>query len=252
MDIKGKTILVTGAGRGLGQSMAVALAHHGAHMAIVDLTQEKLVETARLCAGSVFPVRCYGADVSSEQDVIALFDQVAEDFGGIDAVINNAGMNADALLVKRGDGLIAKMSLADFNKVVAVDLVGVFLCGREAAARMMAAENDGVIINISSISHVGNIGQGNYAAAKAGVLALTVTWAQELARYGIRVAAIAPGFSETQMVSSMKPELQEKFRQRVPLRRFGRPEEIAHAAIFILQNDYFNGRALEIDGGLRL
>lgn len=252
MDIKGKTILVTGAGRGLGQSMAIALAHQGAHLAIVDLTPEKLEETAQLCAGAMFPVRCYGADVARESDVIALFEQVMEDFGAIDALINNAGMNADALLVKPRNGLIEKMSLEDFSKVVAVDLVGVFLCGREVAARMIANENEGVIINISSVSQVGNIGQGNYAAAKAGVLALTVTWAQELARYGIRVAAIAPGFSETHMVGSMKPEMQEKFRQRVPLRRFGRPEEIAHAAVFILQNDYFNGRALELDGGLRL
>jgi 3-oxoacyl-[acyl-carrier protein] reductase len=109
-----------------------------------------------------------------------------------------------------------------------------------------------VIVNISSISRAGNIGQTNYAAAKAGVAAMTVTWAQELARYGIRVAGIAPGFSETRMVGHMKPALQEQFKRRIPLNRFGKPEEIADAVLFIFENDYYNGRILEVDGGLRL
>ncbi len=195
---------------------------------------------------------CYGADVSNEADVIELFDDVMRDAGRVDALINNAGMNADALLVKPTAAGIHKMALQEFCKVLWVDLVGVFLCGREAAARMVEAANPGVIINISSISKAGNIGQSNYAAAKAGVCALTVTWSQELARYGIRVACIAPGFSATPMVESMRQQLQEKIRQRIPLQRFGLPDEIAHAALFVLQNDYFNGRTLEIDGGLRL
>ena len=248
MNIQGKNIVITGAGRGLGQSMAVMLSKQGARLALVDLELASLDDTARRCGAA----RCYAANVADEAAVIQLFESVQSDCGSIDALINNAGTNADALLVKRHDGTIQKMSLQDFNKVVAVDLAGVFLCGREAAAHMVANENAGVIINISSISQAGNVGQSNYAAAKAGVTALTVTWAQELARHGIRVAAIAPGFSETQMVASMKPEMQEKFRQRVPLRRFARPEEIAHAALFILENDYFNGRVLELDGGLRL
>ena len=252
MQIQGKNIVITGAGRGLGQSMAVMFAKHGARLALVDLTPGQLQDTAQRCASAGAMVRCYGANVAVEADVVRLFDQVAQECGAIDALVNNAGTNADALLVRRRDCAIETMSLEDFNKVVAVDLTGVFLCGREAAARMLASKREGVILNISSISQAGNIGQSNYAAAKAGVSALTVTWAQELARHGIRVAAIAPGFSETQMVASMKPEMQDKFRQRVPLHRFARPEEIAHAALFILENDYFNGRVLELDGGLRL
>lgn len=252
MDIKGKTIVITGAGRGLGQSMAVTLARQGAHLALADLAQDRLADTASECRALEVQVACYAADVSNEPNVMAMFDAMVRDFGRVDALINNAGMNADGLLVKRRDGAIQKMPLDDFVKVVAVDLIGVFLCGREAAARMIEGENEGVIINISSISQAGNIGQSNYAAAKAGVSAMTVTWAQELARYGIRVAAIAPGFSEAQMVSSMKEEIQDKFKQRVPLRRFARQEEIAHAALFVLQNDYYNGRTLEVDGGLRM
>lgn len=252
MDIVGKTIVISGAGRGLGQSMAVMLAQQGARLALVDLTPDRLQDTVRQCSAFAAPLHCYGADVANEAQVIKLFDDVMRDCARVDALINNAGMNADALLVKRTDTGLLKMPLADFCQVLRVDLVGVFLCGREAAAKMISAANGGVIINISSISRAGNIGQSNYAAAKAGVCAMTVTWAQELARYGIRVAAIAPGFSETPMVGSMKPQVQEKIRQRIPLQRFALPEEIAHAALFILQNEYVNGRTLEIDGGLRL
>ena len=252
MNVDGKTIAITGAARGLGRSMAVTLARQGAHLALVDLSRDSLAESERECSQWEVPVHCYGADVSSEPDVIKLFDDIVRDCGRVDGLVNNAGMNADGLLVKPVDGALQTMPLADFCKVLWVDLVGVFLCGREAAARMITAQNGGVIVNISSISRAGNIGQSNYAAAKAGVCALTVTWAQELARHRIRVAAIAPGFSETQMVGSMKPEIQEKFRKRIPAQRFARPDEIAHAVLFALQNDYFNGRTLEIDGGLRL
>ena len=144
------------------------------------------------------------------------------------------------------------MSVAQFNEVIAVDLVGVFLCAREAAIRMVEGGDGGVIINISSISRAGNIGQTNYSAAKAGVAAMTVTWAKELARYKIRVAGIAPGFSETRMVASIPPKVRDKIVSGIPLRRFAAPEEIARAALFILQNDYYDGRILEVDGGLRL
>jgi len=112
--------------------------------------------------------------------------------------------------------------------------------------------NEGVIINISSISRAGNVGQTNYSAAKAGVAAMTVTWAKELARYNIRVASIAPGFCATRMVSAMPSEIQNRITSTIPARRFGQADEIAGASLFIVQNDYFNGRVLEVDGGLRL
>jgi 3-oxoacyl-[acyl-carrier protein] reductase len=144
------------------------------------------------------------------------------------------------------------MSVTEFHRVIAIDLRGVFLCGREAVVQMIESGHGGVIINISSISRAGNVGQTNYAAAKAGVAAMTVTWAKELARYQIRVAGIAPGFADTRMVAGIPPKVKDKIVSTIPLRRFARPEEIARAALFILQNDYYDGRILEIDGGLRL
>ena len=147
----------------------------------------------------------------SENDVVNVFDRVVGDFGRLDAAIANAGILRDGLLIKAKDGEITgKMSLAQWQAVIDVNLTGVFLCGREAAERMVRAGNGGCIINISSISREGNFGQSNYSAAKAGVAALTVVWAKELARHGIRVNAIAPGFVKTEMVASMKPEMLEK------------------------------------------
>lgn len=252
MDVANKTIVITGASQGLGKSMALMLARRGAKLVLADINKDKLRDTERLCKEAGAEAHGYAVNVTDEAAVEELFNQAARDCGSIDGLINNAGTNADALLVKKTDTGIQKMSLSDFNKVVAVDLTGVFLCGREAAAHMIAENHGGVIINISSIVHQGNFGQTNYAAAKAGVSSMTVTWAQELARYGIRVAGIAPGFSDTQMVAGMRPELQENARKRIPLRRFAKPEEIAHAALFIFENDYFNGRILEVDGGLRV
>ena len=253
MDLQGKVIVITGAAQGLGQKMAEIIAGQGAKLALVDLDHAKLQETVRLCAKSGGKVKDYPADVTDEPAVEALFSSVHKDFGSVDGLINNAGITSDALLVKAADGKVQrKMSLTDFHRVIAVDLRGVFLCAREAAVHMIESGRDGVIINISSISRAGNVGQTNYAAAKAGVGAMTVTWAKELARYHIRVAGIAPGFSETRMVATIPPKVKDKIVSTIPLRRFARPEEIARAALFILQNDYYDGRILEIDGGLRL
>jgi 3-oxoacyl-[acyl-carrier protein] reductase len=157
------------------------------------------------------------------------------------------------LLIKVKDGVVTdRMSLRQWQAVVDVNLTGVFLCGREAAAHMVKFGHGGVIINISSISRHGNAGQTNYAATKAGVAAMTVVWAKELARYGIRSGAIAPGFTNTDILSSMRPEVLQKVIAPVPLRRLGDPAEIAHAALFIVENDFFTGRCIDLDGGLRL
>ena len=253
MDLKGKTIVVTGAARGLGQKMAEAVARQGANLALVDLDESELQKTAGLCTDAGGKAKLYGANVAEEATVETLFANVRKDFGSIDGLINNAGTNRDALLVKVKDGKVGgKMSLADFNTVIAVDLAGVFLCGREAAVHMIEGGRGGVIINISSISRAGNIGQTNYSAAKAGVAAMTVTWAKELARYKIWVAGIAPGFCDTRMVAKMPPKILDKIISTIPLRRLAEPEEIARTALFILQNDFYDGRVLEIDGGLRL
>lgn len=253
MELKGKTIVVTGGGQGLGRSMAVELAKEGANLALIDLNEEPLAESVRLCKEAGGDARSYMANVAKEEDVIAAFDAIEADFGEVHGLINNAGILRDGLLVKVKDGAIDKrMSLAEWQAVIDVNLTGVFLCGREAATRMIQKNVAGCIINISSISKAGNMGQTNYSAAKAGVAAMATTWAKELARYGIRAAAIAPGFIATDMVASMKPEALEKMAAGIPLKRLGQPEEIAHTAKYILENDYLSGRVIEIDAGLRI
>ncbi|HEX9474015.1 MAG TPA: SDR family oxidoreductase [Steroidobacteraceae bacterium] len=253
MDLKGKTIAVTGAARGIGRALSEQFAACGAHLALIDLEADSLQDTLRACQGLGAQARAYGASVANEAQLLETFDRIVADFGRFDGIVNNAGILHDALLVKAKEGqVIGKMSLAQWQAVIDVNLTGVFLCGREAAERMVRLGNGGVIINISSISRAGNVGQSNYAAAKAGVASLVVVWARELARYGIRVGGIAPGFTHTPILDSMKPEILEKIAAPVPVGRLGRPEEIAHAARFIFENDFFTGRIIELDGGLRL
>ena len=252
MEIKGKTIVITGAARGLGAAMARRLAGAGAQLALCDLQRESLEGTAAKCREAGAEVHCYGANVSQEDDVIALMDAVATDCGSLDVLINNAGITRDGLMVKFKDGeLLGKMSLEDWQAVLDVNLTGTFLCAREAAVHMARFGAGGVIISISSLSRVGNFGQSNYSATKAGVAALTVLWARELARHGIRTAAIAPGLINTEMVAAMKPEARDRLAAMVPTKRLGEPDEVAHTVQFILENDYISGRVIDLDGGLR-
>ena len=253
MELRNKTVVITGAARGLGAAMARRLAPHGPTLALVDLKAEDLGTVAAACQQLGATVHGFGANVASEADVVRLFDGIVARCGAVHALVNNAGITRDALLVKFKDGKVeSKMTLAQWQSVIDVNLTGVFLCGREAAERMIVGGNPGVIINISSISRAGNAGQTNYAAAKAGVAAMAVTWARELARYGIRAASIAPGFINTEMVAGMKPEAREKLTSGIPLKRMGEPDEIAQTVEFILHNDYVSGRCFEIDGALRL
>jgi 3-oxoacyl-[acyl-carrier protein] reductase len=253
MDLNGKTIVITGAARGLGAAMAKRLARLKPVLALVDLKAADVADVATACEKLGATVHRYGANVAREADVVGLFDAVMKDCGAVHGLVNNAGITRDGLLVKFRDGAVqGKMSLEQWQQVIDVNLTGVFLCGREAAERMLRGGNPGVIINISSISRAGNMGQSNYSAAKAGVQAMAVTWAKELARHNIRVAAIAPGFIATEMVASMKPEARDKLTSGIPLQRMGAPDEIAQTVEFIFQNDYISGRCFDIDGALRL
>ena len=252
MQLKDKVIIITGGCQGLGRAMAEYLAAKGAKLALVDLNPEKLELAVTACQAHGVEARAYLCNVADEEQVTQTVAQVAEDFGAINGLINNAGILRDGLLLKVKDGVMTKMSLAQWQAVIDVNLTGVFLCTREVAAKMIELNTQGAIINISSISRAGNVGQTNYSAAKAGVAAATVTWAKELARYGIRVAGIAPGFIETEMTLGMKPEALEKMTAGIPLKRMGKVEEIAHSAAYILENDYYSGRILELDGGLRI
>jgi 3-oxoacyl-[acyl-carrier protein] reductase len=253
VDVRDKTLVVTGAGRGIGRALALHFARAGAQLALLDTNGEDLKETLRRCLEEGSSARSYLANVADERSVVTTFAQVAADFGRFDGLINNAGVLQDALLVKVKDGqVVAKMTLAQWQAVIDVNLTGVFLCAREAAEQMIRLRNGGVIVNISSISRAGNIGQTNYTAAKAGVAAMTVVWAKELARYNIRVGAVAPGFIRTPMVEAMKPEALAKMTAPIPLGRLGEPEEIAQAVEFIFESELFTGRCLEIDAGLRM
>ena len=167
-------------------------------------------------------------------------------------LVNNAGVLRDGLLVKAKDGVISKMSLDQFNLVMNVNVIGTFLCGREAAVKMIESGSQGVIINISSVARAGNIGQTNYSASKAAVATMATTWARELARYGIRAAAVAPGVVHTAMAEQMKPEAIERLEKMIPVGRMGETSEIAHAVKYIIESDYFTGRVLEVDGGIRM
>jgi 3-oxoacyl-[acyl-carrier protein] reductase len=187
---------------------------------------------------------CDVADEDSVKKMFAALDRV-------DVLVNNAGITRDGLFVRVKNGSRKTMSLEDFQSVLNVNLTGVFLCTREATV-MMAENGGGVIINISSICRTGNFGQTNYSASKAGVDAMTVTWSKELAKYKIRCAAIAPGYVNTEMVAAVNPEVLEKITSQVPLKRLGEMHEISQTVSFIIENDFVNGKILEIDGGLRI
>ncbi len=254
MKLQNKTIVITGGAQGLGLTMAINFAKCGANIALIDLNEEQLKESVQkvVAVGNKnIQVKYYLANVSKEVEVEQTFQQINTDFSGIDGLVNNAGILRDEIFVKAKDGVVSnKMSLENFQLVIDVNLTGVFLCGREAAVHMIEGAKEGVIINMSSIARGGNMGQTNYAAAKAGVVAMTTTWARELGRHGIRVGAIAPGVIRTAMTDAMKPEMRDRLEKMKPIGRLGEAEEIAHTAKYIFENEFFTGRVVEVDGGL--
>lgn len=253
MNTEGTIVAITGAGGGLGSAMAARLAARGAKLALLDYMTEPMEALKKELGLTDADCLVIGCDVTSEEAVDQAFAAINTHFGSIDVLVNNAGITRDALMIKVKDGeLVSRMTLENWNAVINVNLTGVFLCGRAAAEHMALADGPGLIINISSISYRGNMGQSNYSAAKAGVAAMTVTWAKELARYDIRVNAISPGFIGTEMVRAMKPEALAKLSAMIPAGRIGEPDEIAHTVQFVIENDFVNGRNMEIDGGMRL
>lgn len=254
MNVSDLRIIVTGGASGMGRHFTLELARAGAHVMAADVNDQGLAETvaaAEGLAGKVIPCK---ANVASESDVVAMVNSAVEQMGFVNGLVNNAGIFRDGLLVKQDKtGAITKMSLPQWQSVIDVDLTGPFLCTREVVAHMIEKGiKPGVIVNISSVSRHGNLGQSNYSAAKAGLVADTKVWAGELARYGIRVAAIAPGFIRTPILEGMRPEVLDKMTSGVPLRRVGEPQEIFLGVKFIVECDYFTGRVLDIDGGLTL
>ena len=253
MQLQNKLAVITGSGRGIGRAMALAFAAKKCNLMLLDLNEQDLDRTRSQCQEFGIEVATHRCNVTDEQAMVEALDRALSQFQRLDVMINNAASRVTALLVKVKDGAVTdRMSIDQWRSVLDVNLTGVFLGGREAAARMIQTGNGGVIINVSSISRAGNAGQTNYSAAKAGVDAMTVVWAKELARYGIRTGAIAPGFTRTEILDAMKPEMIERALAAAPLRRMAEPAEIAQAALFIAENDYFSGRVIEVDGAQRL
>lgn len=247
MEIAGRNVVVTGGARGMGKKFAVDFKNLGAKPYVVDVIQENL-DALRSETGIPGQI----VDVSSEKSVETFFERYVSEYGAPDVLINNAGITADALFIKQKGEEITKFPFSNWEKVLSVNLTGVFLCAREAAFHMVKHQIKGVIINISSISRGGNLGQTNYSASKSAIDAMTVTWAKELSRYKIRVGAIAPGYINTEMVAKIRPDVLEKVVENIPLGRLGEMEEISQTVQFIIKNDFFTGRIIEVDGGMRI
>jgi len=247
VEIKGRRIIITGGARGMGKQFAADLKKLGAYPYAVDIMKDNLEALQRETGveGAV-------VDVTSEKDVEAFFTDYTSKYGPPDVLVNNAGITADAIFVRKKGDVLRKFPFSSWDNVLKVNLTGVFLCGREAATQMVKHGVKGLIINISSISRAGNYGQTNYSASKAGVAAMTVTWAKELAPYGIRSAAIAPGYIRTEMTAKMGQKVIDEICAQIPAGRFGEMKEIMQAVKFVIECDFVNGRVIEVDGGHRI
>lgn len=248
MDLKDLKIIVTGGAQGMGAHFARQLFEGGARVAVGDVNEEGLAELPDGIARRRL-------DVSNEEDVASFVKWASEEMGGLNGLINNAGILRDGLLVRkdRKTGEISTLSTKHWDQVIAVNLTGATLMTREVVRTMVeAGTRPGVIVNLSSIARHGNRGQTNYVAAKAALAANTVTWAREFAPFGIRVGAIAPGMIETPMTASMNPKAREALIQMIPVGRTGQPEDVWKAVRFIIECDFFNGRTVDVDGGMAI
>ncbi len=252
MEIINKVVVITGGARGIGKQFAYDLSKKGAKVSICDVNIEELKNIKDDFQKENLNIDTYQVDVTDEKSVVNFFESVAGKYNGIDVSVNNAGITKDSLLIKKRENEILKFSFEDWQKVINVNLTGVFLCAREAAYQMVKFNKQGIIVSMSSISRYGNMGQTNYTATKAGVSAMTVTWAKELSKYGIRVVAIAPGYIETEMTGMISDNIKNKISNMIPLKRFGKKEEVSKTLQFIIENDYITGRTIEVDGGLRI
>lgn len=243
--VQGKNVLVTGASRGIGKSIALELASKGANVAVNYAGSEEraqaVVEEIEKLGVKSFKIQ---ADVSKEADVKAMIKEVINQFSGLDILVNNAGITKDNLLMR--------MKEVEFDQVIDINLKGVFLCTK-AVTRHMMKQRAGKIINVASIVGVsGNPGQANYVAAKAGVIGMTKSVAQELASRNIIVNAVAPGFISTDMTDALTQEQQEAILSRIPLAKLGTPEDVANVVRFLASDDanYITGQTIHIDGGM--
>jgi len=245
MQLKGKTAVVTGGSRGIGRSIALELAAKGANV-VVNYTSrcEAALSVVREIEELGVSGMAVKADVSKAKEVENLVNEVLNKFGSIDILINNAGITRDNLIIR--------MTEQEFDEVININLKGAFICTK-SVSRVMIKQKSGKIINVSSVvGIIGNSGQSNYAAAKAGLIGFTKSMAKELARRGINVNAVAPGFIQTDMTSVLSDKVKEELIESIPLKRIGKPEDVAKAVLFLASeySDYITGQVIHIDGGM--
>ena len=242
-SLKDRIAVVTGSGRGLGAAIALKLAQNGANVVINDINIENAQKTASEVEKLGRRTLVSQHDVSDYKSANALVDEIKSRFGKIDILVNNAGITRDSML--------HKLSEEKWDEVIRVNLKGPFNMGQACAKLMMEAKY-GKILNIASIAWLGNVGQTNYSASKAGVVGMTSTWALELARHNINVNAIAPGIIDSVLTQQIPAEIKEKFIARIPLKRIGEPKDIANLVAFLVSDDasYITGQCIQIDGGL--
>ena len=244
MRLEGKNVLITGAAQGIGKSIAVEMAKEGANIGVADInitTAESAAQEISAIGVKSTALQLNVADQSSVTDAVQAF---TKELGSLDVLVNNAGITRDTLLMR--------MKEEDWDTVLNINLKGTFLCTKEAV-KIMAKQRYGKIINISSVvAFIGNPGQANYSASKAGLIGLTRTTAREYAPRGIRVNAIAPGFIKTAMTDVLPDNVKDEMMKAIPLGQFGTPEDVAQAAIFLSspESDYLTGQVIHVNGGM--
>jgi len=246
MRLHNQVAIITGGANGIGYAAVERFAEEGAKVVLADYDEATGIDAASKLRDSGYDVTFIQVDVANRESVQRLIDITVETYGGIDILINNAGITRDAML--------AKMEPSNFQQVLDVNLTGVFNCTQSALPHLIS-KGKGKIINTSSVSGVyGNVGQTNYAASKAAVIGMTKSWAKELGRKGINVNAVAPGFTRTAMVEKMPENIIEQMKSIVALQRLGVPKDIANAYLFLAssESDYVNGHVLHVDGGIMM
>ncbi|MDV2582527.1 3-oxoacyl-ACP reductase FabG [Alkalibacillus haloalkaliphilus] len=244
--LDGRVAIITGGANGIGYAAANLFGEEGAKVVLADFDVETGKEKAQQLQNEGFDVMFVQVNVADRISVDHMIEQVIKQYGKIDILVNNAGITRDAML--------SKMSVEDFQQVIDVNLTGVFHC-TQAALPYLLEQGKGKVINTSSVSGTyGNVGQTNYAAAKAGLIGMTKTWAKELGRKQINVNAVAPGFTETSMVESVPEHIIEGLKKQVPMGRLGQPEDIAKAYLYLASDDsdYVNGQVINVDGAIMM
>ncbi|MDD5013893.1 MAG: 3-oxoacyl-[acyl-carrier-protein] reductase [Atribacterota bacterium] len=246
MGLSGKVALITGSARGIGKAIALELANHGANIVINDILpkieMDKTLEEVKQIGNKVLGIR---ADITSFDEVENMVKEIVNQFGKIDILVNNAGITRDSLLIR--------MKEEDWDAVIRINLKGTFNCSKAVAKYMMRQKSNDKIVNIASvIGLVGNIGQANYSASKAGIIGLTKSMAKEFALRNINVNAIAPGFIETDMTKKLSEKIRKDLQQQIPLKRLGTVEDVAKVVYFLVSDaaNYITGQVINVDGGM--